>query len=342
MDIPQIKSIFSHYQAITADFEVTQLTSGHINHTYLVCNNDKRFILQKVNTNVFKNLDRITHNMITVSAHLENKAYPHQIMKPLSFKNGNFLIDEQWRLIPYFEGTQNFEKVQSTDQAYEAAKFLSEFHSYLSDLKSEKIHDSIPGFTDFGMRYNQFESSLQSASNERLTDAQYEIEWVKARHSILEQWNALVPELPNRIIHADPKISNFLFEQHSPLQIRALIDWDTLMSGSILFDFGDMVRSYTNLKAEDDPNSENNFSAAHFTALKKGFLHHLGNELTQAEIDHLDLAAKVVIYVQTVRFLTDYLNNDTYYAVSRPAQNLDRTKNQLNLSKSLDAFLDSE
>lgn len=334
----EVQSVFKQFGEIASDFEAEHLTSGHINRTYLINNGGKRYILQRINTDIFKNLEDIMGNISAIANHLEEKAYPRRILKPLRFSTNELLADKKWRLFPFFEKTQTFEKVETSKQAYEAASFISEFYSFLTDLNPQKIKDSIPGFLNFDSRYQAFVESLEKAGQERLEKAKKEIDLVKAQQGILNRWNSLLEDFPDRVIHADPKISNFLFKEGEANTIEALIDWDTLMSGPILYDFGDMVRSYTNLKAEDDPNeSGNNFSGENYEALKKGFLTHLRDKLEPVELDNLDLAGQAVIYVQAIRFLTDYLNNDVYYAVKHPEQNLDRTKNQLNLLKELNA-----
>lgn len=331
-----LKKIYENFDEIRADFEATQLTSGHLNQTFLVRNGGASYLLQHLNTSVFKNLDVITTNVLAVSNHLEAWDYPHGILTPLVFQNGEYLYAKEWRIFPYFEESNTFLKVDSSKQAYQAAKFLSEFHRYLKDLNMEKIEPSINGFLDFNSRLENFELALQSSSSERLEKAKPEIEFVERNKTILLEWNVVLPKFPARLIHADPKISNFLFYKDSNTKIKALIDWDTLMTGPVLYDFGDMVRSYTNLKDEDDPSTEgDNFSLENFEALKKGFLYFLKDELTPVEIEHLDLAGKVVIYVQALRFLTDYLENDVYYSVDYESHNLDRTINQINLLRAL-------
>lgn len=335
MKVDEIKSIFKAFQPVLSNFEVEPIKSGHINQTFLVYNGENQFLLQKLNTTVFKNMEAIMQNMQAVSDHLQQKNYPHKILSPLSFKNKETLFDGQWRLFPFFKRTQTFEKVQSAEQPFAAAQFLSEFHFYLRDFVSDKIQDSIPGFLDFKSRSEQFDSALKSAAEDRIKQAAKEIEYIHSQRSILDKWNGIHAKLPKRLIHADPKISNFLFDQDSTEEIVALIDWDTLMNGTILYDFGDMVRSYTNLREEDDPEIGGNFSLENYKALKKGFLFHLEDTLTPQEINHLDLAGKAVIYVQALRFLSDYLQGDKYYAVRYPNQNLNRTKNQLNLLKEL-------
>lgn len=337
MENTAIKTVFKHYIPIASDFDVKQLTSGHLNQTFLVKNNQDRYILQCINTSVFKHLDRVTHNISTVADHLQKKDYPHKILDHLAFEDGEKLYANKWRLFPFFGGCQTFLKVQSAEQAFEAAKFLSEFHWYLKDLSTDGIHEAIEGFLDFKSRQENFENALKTAAAPRLKEAKAEIEFVQKHNNILDAWLTLLPQLPNRLLHADPKISNFLFDENSQTKITALIDWDTLMTGPILYDFGDMVRSYTNLKDEDDPEEKgDNFSLENYQALKDGFLDYLKDELTKLERQNMDLAGKAVIYVQALRFLTDYLNGDVYYAVNYENHNLDRTRNQINLLSDLE------
>ncbi|HLS29531.1 MAG TPA: aminoglycoside phosphotransferase family protein [Flavobacteriaceae bacterium] len=324
-------SAFENFNLISSDFEVKQLTSGHINQTYLIKNAGKHFILQKLNTDVFENLKAVTNNIAEVSKHLKKKSYPHKIIQPLVFQNGEFLWENQWRLFTYFENTKTYEKSASPKQAFEAAKFLREFHVYLQNVEPDKISSPIPGFLDFNSRLKQYETSLKNASTERLNKAKKELSKIKQHKFLLEKWSLLLPDFPEHVIHGDPKISNFLFAQDSPNKIVALIDWDTLMPGPLLYDFGDMVRSYTNLREEDDPTVGQNFSKNYFCALKNGFLQNFSEQLSDAEKQHLTLAGQTVIYIQAMRFLTDYLNEDLYYNTNRPNQNLDRTRNQLNL-----------
>ncbi|WP_449397500.1 phosphotransferase [Chryseobacterium wanjuense] len=144
--------------------------------------------------------------------------------------------------------------------------------------------------------------------------------------------------LPSRIIHADAKISNILFnKEYHPI---AVIDLDTVMISSILYDFGTMIQSYTNNTEEDDGKAENNFNPEIYTAVKKGFLFYLNEKLTPEELENLDYAAQVAIYIQAIRFLTDYLDGSKYYSIKYPEHNLDRTKNQIELLKGLREYLE--
>src|SRR5690625_285988 len=332
----KIKTVMANAgRTIHTDFSFKPLTSGHINQTYLVSNNGEQLLMQKLNRKVFKNLDDITQNILAVSSHLKQSQYPNKVLELVAFSDGKYLYEEEWRMFKYMEETQTFLKVQSEIQAFEAAKFLSSFHAHLSDIEIDRITDSIDGFLDFEMRLGQYDKALKKSASDRLEEAEAAVVFLKENKIILEDWLTLLPQIPTRIIQADPKISNFLFDQADANRIVALIDWDTILRGSILYDFGDMVRSYTNLKGEDDPEEGNNFSLVNYKALKKGFLHYLKNTLTQKELENLELGAKVVIYVQAMRFLTDYLNGDVYYSTQRPKQNLDRTMSQINLLKDL-------
>lgn len=321
---------------LDAEFSYKQLTSGHINQTYLVYNNDERLILQKLNSKVIPDLDLISLNILNLAEHLKHRKYPYKVLQLFPFSSGSYLYNSQWRIFKFIENTQSFLKVQSAKQAYEAAKFLSFFHANLADLPLDKIQDSIKDFLDFEKRWQQYQEAVQNSTKSRLNKAEDAIRYLNENSNVLDDWLSLLPQIPIRIIHADPKISNFLFDEKDPNKILALIDWDTLMHGSILYDFGDMVRSYTNLKDEDNPEFGNNFSLENYRALEEGFLFHLKDKLTSLEIKNLGLGAKVVIYIQAIRFLTDYLNGDIYYSTQRPAQNLDRTKNQINLLREIE------
>jgi len=326
-----IREIFKCFEPCKNNFQVTPITSGHINVTYLILNGSKKYILQELNTSVFPNLEVITENIEYIARHLISKKFPYMVLEPLAFKDGKYLHDYRFRLFKYIENSQTFVKVQSPAQAYQAAKCLGAFHASLNDIVSSQIKNSIEGFLDFPSRLQQFQLAVKSADNKRLVKAKKWIEGVFSKTDILSDWEQLLPNIPCRILHADPKISNFLFSEGNEEEVVSLIDWDTLIKGPILYDFGDMVRSYTNLKEEDDPTQGDNFSYENFVALQEGFLFHLNLILTPEEKSNLVLGAETVIYIQTIRFLTDYLNGDKYYSIEHEHHNLDRAKSQWNL-----------
>ena len=322
------------------NFKLEKNEIGHINTTFFLRDKEGSFVLQKFNTNIFENPEVIVENMTKLADHLEAKGYPHAILRPKkTVKKGKSLVYSDtgvWRVIPLIENTQCIETVENPKQAYEVAKFIGEFHSYVCDLNVEGLKEPIPGFIDFAKRMRDYAQAINNASPKRKEKALEATNLVEEWKWIPEKWIKVTSKegFPKRLIHADPKISNILLDAKDKYKPVAIIDLDTLMPGTILYDFGDMVRSYTNTRDEDDP-TPNNFSKENYEAIKKGFLEPLQDKLTKQELENFDLAGATVVYIQAVRFLTDFLNGDVYYAVKRENHNLDRTMNQLNLLKGI-------
>lgn len=317
---------------------IYSIDSGLINNTFKVRCPESDYILQKINTDIFPKPSGIQNNIISVGNHLKREGYPKGILSIVPDKRGQLLYFDNsgsaWRLLEFISDTAHYEVIPSVDHAFEAAKALGEFHSYLSSFESTTLSTPIEGFLDFLGRKKYYETALHAASNERRTSAFEEITFIKKHVFILDEYLRIIPSLRNRVIHGDPKISNFLFKENSS-EVRALIDWDTIMQGTILYDFGDMVRSSANRKDESDATPGQNFDEAIFKAIIEGYLIYQKDNLEAVERDNLTLGAKAVIYVQALRFLTDYLNGDVYYKTSYSNQNLDRSKNQIQLLKGL-------
>ena len=334
-----MEEILKHYFENIDQIVVNPISSGWINSTYEINQQGKKYILQKINTKVFPYPEIISNNIQQVSTHLKAKNYPKQLIEIIPDLKGNLLAvenEETWRLTSYISNSVCFDKVESAEQAYEAAKTISQFHSFILDLDIKQIHSSIDGFLDYQKRMQDFNEALQNASEERLQETKYEINYILDNASKVKEYLAI--DFPKRVVHADAKLNNFLFNSENHSQTIALIDWDTIMPGNILCDFGDMIRTYANLKQEDDPTAENIFESSYYEAVKRGFLEHLKNDLQTVEVENMDFVAYIVIYIQAVRFLGDYLNNDVYYSITYPKQNLNRTINQINLLKALTKF----
>jgi aminoglycoside phosphotransferase (APT) family kinase protein len=235
-------------------------------------------------------------------------------------------------MMAQIENSYTVNVVENPKQAFQVGAFFGTFYRYLENIDTQQIQVVLSDFLDTKSRIDAFQLALQSANSDRLIKAQEQIEWVVKHQDLPQKWMQLQQEnsLPVRLIHADPKISNVLFDAttHQP---KAIIDWDTLMLGTILYDYGDMIRSYTNTKLEDDPDPEGVFNADVYSALTDGFLSAAGSFLTDIEKEFMSYAPQVIVYIQALRFLTDYLNGDIYYQCNYPEQNLNRTKNQINL-----------
>ncbi|WP_313360562.1 aminoglycoside phosphotransferase family protein [Empedobacter sp.] len=334
-----MEKILKHYFENIDQVSINPISSGWINSTYEVEYEGKKNILQKINTHVFPQPEVISNNIDIISRHLKAKNYQNSVIEIVKDLQGNLLAKEDgeiWRMTSFIPNSICFEKVESAEQAYEAAKTISEFHSYLLDVNVDEIHPSIVGFLDYHKRVNDFKNALKNASTERLEETKEEVAYILDNLYQVEKY--LEIDFPKRVVHADAKISNFLFNNDNHSQAIAVIDWDTIMPGNILCDFGDMIRTYANLKAEDDPNPEKLFEPDYYKAVKNGFLEHLKYDLQPIEIENMDFVAYIVIYIQAVRFLADYLENDIYYSISYPKQNLNRTINQINLLKALTKF----
>lgn len=329
----------------TANYTVDPITNGLINLTFIVEDKDnhQKFILQKVNTQVFKNQNSIIINHLQVNCLLQSNDYQLSIIEPILSLTKEFLVQDEnlqpWRMQSFVEDSVTFIKVPSSDIAFEAAKAFGHFLDIVNTGTLPTIEDTLPDFLNFEKRVNDYKNALKNADPKLIESAKTEIEITNQFLSLPNQWIEMVKDnqFPKRIIHADAKISNILFDKNH--KALAVIDLDTVMVSTILYDFGTMIQSYTNMTNEDDGSAEDNFNPEIYNAVKEGFLFHLKEKLTPEESDNLDYAAQVAIYIQEIRFLTDYLNGSTYYSTKYPEHNLDRTKNQLELLKGLRWYL---
>lgn len=329
----------------TENYSLSPITDGLINTTYLLEDKDqgKKFILQKINNNVFRQPEAIVNNHLKINELLRSNHYQFQIIEPIPSLTGKLLVKDSngqpWRMLSFVENSITFLTAPSLQTAYEAAKTFSYFLTTINTEKLPAIEDTLPNFLNFEKRIADYKNALKDATPHLRENAKAEIEITNQLLSLPDQWIEMEKnnQIPKRIIHADVKISNILFDpNHQPL---AVIDLDTMMISTVLYDFGTMIQSYTNTTNEDDGTAKNNFNPEMYKAVKEGFLFYLKEKLTPTESDHLDYAAQVAIYIQELRFLTDYLNGSTYYSTNYPEHNLDRTKNQLELLKGLRVYL---
>ncbi len=334
------KIIVQQFLGAVEILSIMPIQNGLINNTFLLETAKGKFILQQINTLIFKNPNAIQNNHLKINDVLEQSDYSKNTVKVIPTLSNDLLFEkdnEAWRMLDFLENSVTFLKPSSTEIAFEATKCLSEFYKIINQ-ESIILEETLPDFINFEKRVIDFKTALIQET-ERKKTAEKEINFILEHLSLPEKWIALENQrsLPNRVIHADPKISNVLFDKEN--KAIAVIDLDTMMNGTILYDFGDMIRSYTNNSDEDEGAVSDNFDAENYVAVKDGFLFYLKETLTRIELENLDYAAQLIIYIQAVRFLTDFLNHDIYYSVKYDLQNLDRTKNQINLLKGLQLFL---
>ena len=320
--------------------EISIVESGLINNTFKLKIINQTYIMQRMNLNVFKNPKIIHDNYSKVYEHLSESKYPrHKLDFIKSFKGDELVIheNEAWRVSRYIEG-ETHHVCNSLEMAFNAAEALAEFHFHLQDLDVKSIVTPIPGFCDFKFRIEEFKKATIFGNQDRRLIGDELIQEITANIYIIQSYIDLVKHIPQRVIHGDPKLSNFLFDKTNE-NVISLIDIDTIMPGTILYDFGDMVRSFSNNLKEDDSSSTVAFNQEVYDALFNGYIKIAQEFITDQESKNLSLAALCVALVQSIRFLTDYLNDDSYYQVSYENQNFDRASNQFSFFKEIKEYL---
>jgi aminoglycoside phosphotransferase (APT) family kinase protein len=330
--------------------ELTALTpygSGHINDTYCAVFQQAglpvRFILQRINTDIFRNPVALMENVQRVTAHLAAKsaAEPDIARRVLTLiparDSRPFHVDAEdgyWRAYRFIEGAHSYDAVESTQQAYQAARAFGQFQRQFVDLPAPPLHSTIPGFHDTPKRFAAFEHAAAGDVFGRAVNASAEIDFAFAHQSIAGL--LLSANLPLRVTHNDTKFNNVLLDDATGEAI-CVIDLDTVMPGLALYDFGDMVRTATSPAMEDERNLDKvTMQFPMFEALLRGYLSSAGSFLSRAEKMHLAVAGKVIAFEQGLRFLSDFLSGDAYYKIHRDGHNLDRCRTQFKLVESLE------
>lgn len=310
---------------------------GLINHTWKVITADQDYILQRVNEEVFKNPEAIDKNLSLIRQFLNETHPDYLFVSPLSALNGHSLLKTEtgyYRLFEFVKGSVSVNSLTTEAEAYEAARQFGKFTKILSDFDVEQLAITIPDFHNLSLRYKQFLNACQNATGERLKQAIQCIEFINEHKVIVDIYQAIVErnELPLRVIHHDTKINNVLFD--SEKNGLCVIDLDTVMPGYFISDVGDMMRTYL-AKASEEENdlSKINIRWDFFKAIYAGYMEEMDVVLTNTEKKYFTYAGKFIIYMQAVRFLTDYLENDRYYGQKYEGQNFNRAINQITLLK---------
>jgi Ser/Thr protein kinase RdoA (MazF antagonist) len=332
---------------IEADISsITPYGSGHINDTYYVKNShngESDYLLQRINHTVFRDVPALMNNIYLVISHLRSKlkeipgADPDKEVLSLVKTNDHlyYYLDEQgnyWRMYKYITNTKSIDIVETKEQAFEGGKAFGRFQTLLSDLDINLLHYTIPDFHHIGLRLTRFNTALQTDPLGRKKTISAEIEFIQKR---IESMCAILKlgkeeKLPLRITHNDTKFNNVLLDENDRAQ--CVIDLDTVMPGYVAYDFGDAIRTIINTAPEDEKELDKiKLNMPLFEAFTEGYLKESASFLTESEIKSLPLSVLLFPYMQGVRFLTDYLNGDTYYKVHFPDHNLQRTRAQFQL-----------
>ncbi len=342
-----LKTIFDQFNHKSSFQDAEPIDSGHINTTYLILTIDSAspdYILQKINSAVFKNIPDLIQNKILVTDFLRSRASDQEkenIVRLIPTESGEYYyIDpnkDYWNLMVFIPDSGVYLMAKSTKIAEEAGRLFGQFFYLLNDFEANKLSETIPQFHDMDHRLLQFENSIKQANDQRLALAQDSIEYVNKNKEevLLLQELKNKGKLPLRATHNDTKLSNALFNTKG--EGLAVIDLDTLMPGLVHYDFGDSVRTICSSAEEDEEDLENVFFLPeNFKSFSSGFLNACKSILNENEIAHLVLGAKYMVFIMGLRFLTDYLNQDIYYKTNYPSHNLVRAKNQFALLKSME------
>lgn len=353
MGIEKLKFIFGQFEHAGEFESFKELASGHINDTYLIITKDKPYyVLQRINHGVFHDVPGLIENKVAISQHIKEKLQhlspkkqKRRILKFFKTNTGaSFYRGDEgnyWNLMQFIDKSVTHETVPNDDIAYEGGRLLGQFLTLTNDFDASKLTEVIPNFHDMSFRYWEFEEALRLASKERIEKAKPYIEFVEKSKDEMHILQRLKEsgEIKMRVTHNDTKISNVLFNKKE--KGLCLIDLDTVMPGIVHYDFGDAIRTTCNTAAEDETNLDLvEFNVDYYNAFTKGFLKKMKKSLSPVELKYLPLGAKTMIFIIGLRFLTDYLNNDTYYKTKYAEHNLDRAKNQFKLLQSLSEKLD--
>lgn len=321
--------------------------SGHINDTYCAtfqrAEEPRRFILQRINTRIFKTPVALMENIGRVTAHLAARANEQPdiarrvltLIPSLEGRAWHTDVDgNYWRMYRFIDNAKSYDAVESIQQAFEAARAFGNFQKQLVDLPAPRLLETIPDFHNTPKRLAVLEQAIATDVANRAAMAQTEINFALARRSIVSA--LLDANLPERVTHNDTKFNNVLLDDATG-EAMCVIDLDTVMPGLAPYDFGDMVRTTTNPAQEDEQDLSKVAVQFHlFEALVRGYLEGAGGFLTKLEKQHLVLAGKLITFEQGVRFLTDHLLGDLYYKIHRDGHNLDRCRAQFKLVESIE------
>lgn len=331
-----LDNILSSFGLNPPDYQISTFGSGLINHTLKVSGNGEEYILQQINPAVFKSPQSIANNLAALQTYLKNTCPDYLFVGALPSVSGDFLVKsaagKYYRLLPFIRNSKTLLFVNEEKEAFEAAKQFGKFTRLLKDFDVSRLEYTLTDFHNLILRFGQFESARSNASAERINHASDEIKEAYLHLDILHTFNRLIAEnqIPLRVIHHDTKISNVLFDgQQNGL---CVIDLDTVMPGYFLSDVGDMMRTYLSGANEEETDLTKIYIRENvFSAVCRGYLSEMGNLLTKTEKQYFIFSGALIIYMQAIRFLTDYLNNDIYYTAVYEGHNLNRARNQFKL-----------
>lgn len=351
----QMLSVLAHFRLQGSVKSVSQTKVGHVNQTYFSeCVDGERtyrFTHQRINTKAFKNPGQMMENIYRVTTHIQNKLrleyedISQRCLEVIPTIDGLLIHEDReggvWRTYRYIDHVKTIETVTRAEEAFLLGESVGTFQTQLSDLSGASLHVTIKDFHDMRVRYAQLEEAVRMNRVGRVASVSKELEFFYSNKErgcmISDLLNA--GRLPLRATHNDTKISNVLFSEDEKEGL-CIIDLDTVMPGTILFDTGDMIRSAATSAAEDERDlSLVRFNTEFYSALLDGY-QSKAHFLTKDEQSLLKESGRAITQIMGIRFLTDYISGDVYYRIDRPNHNIDRSRNQIALIKDMDCKWD--
>lgn len=348
----QLQDISKKFQIYGEILHAEPCKIGHINETYTATyaqgGVNVRYIHQKINRHVFKSPDEVMENLMRVTNHIRYRLekesaddLTRRVLIVVPTRSGeSFFVNgdgDFWRTFVFVEGVQSFESVESEKQAFEAGKAFGAFQNYLSDLPGDRLFETIPRFHHSRDRFNSLVQTIERDHSNRAKNAEAEIRFCLENESMVDVILQGIEsgKIPERVTHNDTKFNNVMMDKKTG-ESMCVVDLDTVMPGSVLYDFGDMVRTTTSPTLEDERDlSRVAMQMNVFQELAKGYLSQAGSFLTADEKSLLAFSGKLIAFTIGMRFLTDYLDGDHYFRVHRQGHNLDRARTQFKLVRSI-------
>lgn len=331
---------------------ITQLNKGYINRTYRVetlseAGHVHKYTLQRINTNVFPDVDALMDNFVLVTEHLHDRFLlpghkaKGSVQMVKSAKDGSSYYHDDsgyWRMMSHFDGVYSLDIPDRPETFYYAGQAFGKFVREMSDVDIDRINVVIPNFHNTWSRYQDLEKAIAADPVGRVKDVKREIEFVRAHRELFSRISAPLEagEIPMRICHNDCNLNNILFDNETHLPV-AIIDLDTVMPSSPLYDYGDSMRIGTNTATDDEKDlSKVSCDLNLYAQYARGYLETCGDMLTQKELELLPYASLVITSEDGIRFPMDHINGDTYYNIFYPGQNLNRARTQLKLLEDME------
>ena len=356
-EMADFKKIVSAFRVEGELVSCERYGEGHINETYLAIlqkdGKQVKFILQKINTGLFRNVDGLMSNIVGVTEFARAKirakgGNPDRESLTVVFtKDGKpYYRDGEtggcYRMYVFIDNAVAYQKVEKPEHFYQSAVAFGDFANLLAEFDASKLYEVLPDFHNTVKRVENFEKSLAADPLGRAAEVREEIAFALSRK---DRAGCIVDllasgRMPLKVTHNDTKLNNVMLDAVTGKYV-AVIDLDTIMPGSICYDFGDSIRFGCNPASEDERDlGKVNFRLDLFRTYAEGYLSALGKSVTQTEKDHLAFGAWLMTYECGVRFLTDYLDGDVYFRTKREGQNLDRTRVQFKLVSDMEKCMD--